>query len=57
MNLTLQYDQVMFILEPNEITRALARKRVTVLIIPMAGWRSATAAWIWRIGLSINGRR
>src|SRR5271155_820357 len=34
MNLTLQYDQVMFILEPNEITRPLARKRVTVIDHP-----------------------
>jgi len=34
VNLTLQYDQVMFILEPNEITRALARKRVTVVDYP-----------------------
>jgi Winged helix-turn helix len=29
-SLTLQYDQVLFILEPNEITRPLARQRVTV---------------------------
>ena len=34
VNLTLQYDQVMFILEPNEITRSLARKRVTVIDYP-----------------------
>ena len=34
VNLTLQYDQVMFILEPNEITRPLARKRVTVIDYP-----------------------
>jgi Homeodomain-like domain len=34
VNLTLQYDQVMFILEPNEITRLLARKRVTVIDYP-----------------------
>ena len=33
-NLTLQYDQVMFILEPNEITRPLARQRVTVFDYP-----------------------
>jgi len=31
MNLTLQYDQVLFILEPAGITRSLARKRVTVI--------------------------
>jgi hypothetical protein len=30
-SLTLQYDKVMFMLEPNEITRPLARQRVTVL--------------------------
>jgi hypothetical protein len=29
MNLTLQYDQALFILEPTGIARALARKRVT----------------------------
>src|SRR3979409_77807 len=31
MNLTLQYDQVLFILEPSGIARSLARKRVTVI--------------------------
>jgi len=34
VNLTLQYDQVIFILEPNAITRSLARKRVTVIDYP-----------------------
>jgi hypothetical protein len=34
MNLTLQYDQVLFILEPNEIARSLARKPVTVIDYP-----------------------
>lgn len=33
-NLTLQYDKVMFILEPNDITRSLARQRVTVVDYP-----------------------
>src|SRR6478736_3165246 len=33
-NLTLQYDQVLFILEPNEITRSLACKRVMILDYP-----------------------
>jgi len=33
-SLTVQYDRVMFILEPNEITRALARKKVTVYDFP-----------------------
>jgi hypothetical protein len=33
-NLTLQYDKVIFILEPNEITRPLARQRVTVIDYP-----------------------
>lgn len=33
-SLTLQYDQVLFILEPNEVTRPLARRRVTVLDYP-----------------------
>ena len=34
MNLTLQYDQVLFILEPNGIARSLTRKRVTVIDYP-----------------------
>src|SRR4030081_2920160 len=34
MNLTLQYDQVLFILEPTGIARSLARKRVTVIDSP-----------------------
>jgi len=34
VNLTLQYDQVLFILEPTGITRSLARKRVTVIDYP-----------------------
>src|SRR3954451_13532904 len=33
-NLTLQYDQVLLMLEPNEITRSLACKRVMVLDYP-----------------------
>ena len=33
-NLTLQYDKVLFVLEPNEITRPLARQRVTVIDYP-----------------------
>jgi len=33
-NLTLQYDKVMFILEPSEITRSLARQRVMVIDYP-----------------------
>jgi hypothetical protein len=34
MNLTLQYDQVLFILEPTGIARSPARKRVTVIDYP-----------------------
>jgi len=34
VNLTLQYDQVLFILEPIGIARSLARKRVTVIDYP-----------------------
>lgn len=34
VNLTLQYDQVVFMLEPNAVTRPLARKRVTVIDYP-----------------------
>ncbi len=34
MNLTLQYDQVLFILEPTGVARSLARKRVTVVDYP-----------------------
>jgi winged helix-turn helix protein len=33
-NLTLQDDKVLFILEPNEVTRPLARRRVTVVDYP-----------------------
>jgi len=33
-SLTLQYDKVVFLLEPNEITRELRRKRVTVVDYP-----------------------
>lgn len=33
-SLTVQYDRVMFILEPNEITRALPRKKVTIYDFP-----------------------
>ena len=33
-NLTLQYDKVLFLLEPNETTRPLARKRVTIIDYP-----------------------
>lgn len=34
VNLTLQYDQVVFMLEPNGIARSLARQRVTVIDYP-----------------------
>jgi hypothetical protein len=34
VNLTLQYDQVLFTLEPTGIARSLARKRVTVIDYP-----------------------
>ncbi|MEI9916125.1 MAG: ISNCY family transposase [Methylovirgula sp.] len=33
-NLTVQYDRVMFLLEPNEVTRGLARKRVWIYDFP-----------------------
>ena len=33
-NLTIQYDQAMFLLEPSPATRALARQRVTVIDYP-----------------------
>ena len=33
-NLTLQYDKVLFMLEPNEVTRPLARQRVTIVDYP-----------------------
>ena len=33
-NLTLQYDKVLFLLEPTELTRPLARQRVTVIDYP-----------------------
>jgi hypothetical protein len=34
VNLTLQYDQVLFVLEPTGIARSLAPKRVTVIDCP-----------------------
>ena len=33
-NLTVQYDKVLFLLEPNEVTRPLARQRVTIVDYP-----------------------
>lgn len=33
-NLTVQYDKVLFMLEPNEVTRSLARQRVTIVDYP-----------------------
>jgi hypothetical protein len=33
-NLTLQYDKVLFLLEPNAITRKLARQRITIVDCP-----------------------
>jgi hypothetical protein len=33
-NLTVQYDRVMFLLEPNDVTRGLARKKVSVYDYP-----------------------
>ncbi len=51
MNLTLQYDQVLFILEPTGIARSLARKRVT------GGWRSGTTASICPTAPSTSDRR
>jgi hypothetical protein len=32
--LTLQYDKIVFLIEPNAITRELRRKRVTVVVYP-----------------------
>ena len=40
--LTLQYDKVIFILEPSDQAKAAIGKRVTVVDTPMAGYRSAT---------------
>ena len=42
--LTLQYDKVLFILEPNEQAKAAIGKRVTVSITPMVGLRFVTRA-------------
>jgi hypothetical protein len=57
MNLTLQYDQVLFILEPTGIARSPARKRVTVIDYPTGGWRSGTTASTCSTAPSTNGRR
>jgi Winged helix-turn helix len=50
--LTLQYDKVMFILQPSEQAKAAIGKRVTASIILMV--QSVTAASNWRIGLRQN---
>ena len=55
-NLTLQYDKVLFILEPNEITRSLACKRVVILDYP-DGRFAIRHAWTSLIGPSTSGRR
>ena len=56
VNLTLQYDQVMFILEPTNITRPLARKRVMVIDYPDGRLAIRHNGVICPIGLLINGR-
>jgi len=56
VNLTLQYDQVLFILEPTGIARSLAPKRVTVIDCP-DGRRSGTMGSIYPTAASTNGRR
>jgi hypothetical protein len=38
-NLTVQYDKILFLLEPTELTRSLARKRVMVVNYPDGDWR------------------
>ena len=53
--LTLQYDKVMFILEPSEQAKAAIGKRVTVVDYPdgrLSSSRSVPAASHWRIGPS-----
>jgi hypothetical protein len=42
--LTLQYDKVIFILEPSEQAKAAIGERAPFSIIPMAGCRSVTRA-------------
>ena len=42
--LTLHYNKAMFILEPNDVSRNLARKRVTVCEYRTADWRSSMRA-------------
>ena len=56
-NLTLQYDKVLFLLEPNETTRPLAAGGSRSSIILMAGLRSGTMGWTYPTGPSTNGRR
>ena len=55
--LTLQYDKVVFILEPTEQAKAAIGKRVTVIDYPDGRLASATAGLNWRIGPSTNCAR
>jgi len=58
--LTLQYDKVVFILEPSDQAKAAIGKRSPSSIIPMVGFRSVTRASSWltapliRFGRSIR---
>ena len=56
-NLTLQYDEVLFILEPNEITRSLACKRVMILDYPDGRFAIRHNGVDLPIGPSTSGRR
>jgi len=53
-NLTVQYDKILFMLEPNEITRPLARQRVTVATIRTAGSQYGTRAATYRTAPSTS---
>jgi hypothetical protein len=57
VNLTLQYDQVLFILEPTKIARSLARKRVTVIDYPDGRLAIRHTASIYPTALSTSARR
>ena len=53
-SLTLQYDQTLFLLEPNEVTRPLARQRGWSATIRTGVWRSSTRAVSCPIGCSTS---
>jgi hypothetical protein len=55
--LTLQYDKILFILEPTDQAKAAIGKRSAWSTTPMGGWRSVTRASNWLTAPSTNCAR